>query len=230
MKKIILVLFAIVFVGGIVSAYILLVPRSLGITPSEAANTSLLKKTNGGLTFKELPASNNPAQSISFSGSKAINADFTSEELTTFLARSKWEYNLLRNAQVRINADGTAEVSGKLPLDLLSGFAASSGASTAPFEKYLGTAARLGVSPGFSIKISGNITNNAPTLTIHKIQAGPAGVPADVLSQNTTQINAAIGRMLSKIPGLSVQSLDFKNGTMNYRGTMPAVISREVRN
>ena len=229
MKTIIRVLFFVVVITLIIfgiAAYLFLVPKSLGVTTSPEDLASLRTKTNGGITFETLPASDSPAKSITFSGSKSVDAQFTSSELTAFFAASKWKYNVFKNTQVRVNADGTVELAGALPLDRLANFAVARGISITGLTEYTGALSSLGIGPAFHIKLNGSGDQNKLSLSVSEASIGPITIPGVVLQKNQAALQNTVQTAVTAIPGVHIDHLDFKNGTMNFKGTIPEKVSR----
>lgn len=116
-----LVLVALWFVArsGFVPALAKLVgadrPRDLGVVSSPAEATAVVQKL--GIKLDSPPAATNPAgYRKTYAGQVAINQDFTESEVSALLTYNHVSFWAVKNAQVKIHADGTLEAALTLRL------------------------------------------------------------------------------------------------------------------
>jgi len=77
-----------------------------------------------------------PKESLQLTGSHTAKLNLSSPEITAIINTNSanWKYFPVTNVQVRIGADGFAQVSGILNFDRLSGYAAATGANYANIQ------------------------------------------------------------------------------------------------
>ncbi|MES2952986.1 MAG: hypothetical protein V4674_00295 [Patescibacteria group bacterium] len=201
-------------------------PDHMGAMPTDQEFTSA--KTKLGLTIKEQKEDTPIRTSLRFSGKSNINASFTANELSALLRNDLWRYNFIREGSVRINEDGTAEVTGQMLVSRLPGYAEAHGISLAAIKQYLDPMISLGLTPAFRVKVDAEWKNNKLTMEIQEITVGRYQVPEEWLSENKQPIEQFVQTMVLAVPGVSIQTLDFKGGKMNAVGSFPSEISWAV--
>jgi len=213
-------------------------PRDLGITYTEQDRVSAREKS--GIVYEELPASTPAEMSVQRSGSKKVTNSWTSEEVTALLNNRPYKYWPITDVQIKLNADGTAELSGVLIKDKFVGFAAGIGVpaeAIAVFMKY------LPAEPTFYVKAKASLKDNAVNeFDVQSVSLGKMPLPvttllaginpirpvyaADLLSelsryQNKRQIVIDfINQRLGKITGFNAKRADFNGGKLNFDGTL----------
>jgi hypothetical protein len=238
MKKVLLgiliTLVVIVLIGVLVAGYLGLVPgladifgankpRDLGVKYTQADYDSYLAKTNTQVfEFAQAPvAPAHPADTIVFTDPQAKNVVLTSAEISARAAYTKWADNPVTDVQVKCEANGAVEISGRLVTSRLAGFAAAIGyggysaADVKTATDWLGVA---GTNPAVYIKAQGSITNNVPSITVSEAQINRLGVPADLTDQIAVTLAKSI---LSRVPGLNVKSATFGADGLHFDGTSP---------
>ena len=117
MKKLFIVLLIVlgiiaIVIAGVVIAFTL--PQDLGVKYTKADLISVNNKL--GINYGSLPASKDPISSMKINGEKTINQQITQSELTALLNQpsTQWKNWPVSNVQMKINADGTIEMTGKI--------------------------------------------------------------------------------------------------------------------
>jgi hypothetical protein len=110
-------------------------PRNLGVSYTEADLASAKEKSQ--LEYAELPADTPDSQSLVRSGSRPITATFSNAEVTALMNDRPFKYWPYKNVQVKMNADGSAEISGQLIKSRLSGYCASIGVDKSVADKVI---------------------------------------------------------------------------------------------
>lgn len=197
-------------------------PRDLGVTHTQQDYVTVYAKA--GVKYSSLPADTAASQSIQYIGSKPVNQEFTQSELTARIDSSKWKYQPITDAQVKINPDGTVESSGMVKVANIDAFTSTHGIDSAPIKTALGALSVVSSEVPYYAKGTGSVINNQVNAHFTEVDLGRLGVPAFTDSE----ADSAIEQVLSHVNGLSVKSATFSNGKLSFDGTMPAEIA-EVR-
>lgn len=197
-------------------------PRDLGVTftPQDLKNAD--EKRGTKFTFLENSASEK--ESLKFSGQKSGSVNLTSAEISALMDRGarSWKYYPLDKAQIKIHEDGTIELSGLLRLDRLAGFARARNYSQQQVQGILGKFAWLKSNPAIYLKGRLSVTDNKVDAQLQEAEIGRLSLPQNLLAQNKENINLFLGEdQIRQTPGLSVNSLNFRNGQMFFNGTYP---------
>jgi hypothetical protein len=229
MKKIyiiLLVIFAVIIlaIGGAVLAFTM--PKDLGVKYTKADIDSVNKKL--GITYGSLPASSDPVSSIKISGKKQLDQQITESELTALLNQpsEQWKNYPVKNVQMKINADGSVEMTGKILADR---FEAYSEATNLP-ERYKSLAedkaSLVPVNPSFYYKGDYVIKNNKLEGEMTELKIGPLTVPKDWVDNNKDFISGLIDDRL-KSAGMQVESATFTDGKLDIKGSTPETLNFE---
>ena len=215
-------------------------PRDLGIKFTENDKTSARAKSQ--LIYGILPDNNSPEMSIRRSGSRKINTTFNSAELTSLMNNRPWKYWPIEKVQLRINADGSAELSGVVINEKLKGYAAAIGVPAKASEiitKFLPK------NPAFYVKAKTSLTENKVSeFDVQSVYLGKIPLPVNTLlakfapeliksvfaedfvselskyeGKKEAIINF-INERLSKVPGFYAKKAYFKDGKLHYDGTL----------
>jgi hypothetical protein len=199
--------------------------RDLGVSYTEQDFKSYTQKSKETYSA-DIDPKTPPSQSIVFIGSNEIKSIFNQEEISARLGLAKWKYMPLSDTQVRIDSNGTVEVSAFLETENLPGFiSAVGGTDFSPEELKTATdiLGRLGSRPPLYTKFKAEVTNNELTTSIETLQLGRLNLPLDKLEANKTF--GALGTyIMGNVEGFYAKSVRFENGAMNFEGTAPAQI------
>ncbi len=236
MKKWIIVVIAVLLIPVLVLGYLGFVPgvsaimgsnrpRDLGVRYTEADLQSLMAKN--GVQDIELMGISTPEGSLVYSGSRPLRNSFSQEELTARMAdNEKVKYNPLSEPQLRINPDGTAEISGRADLDMIDEAAVAFNAPSRRVEAampYIDKIKKLNSEPAFYAKGKIAIVNNQIELDLQKAEIGRTPLPLDKIPKE--DLEGYLEEMMNVVPGLNVKSLTFEDGKMSFDGTVPEKVS-----
>lgn len=232
MKKLLIILLVIIliivgyvgylgFIPGVSSIFGSDRPRDLGIkfTPEiyKMADAKALVK------IETIETALTPKESLVWSGKKNVADSFSAEELTAVINTHSpnWKYFPITDAQVKINSDGSAAFSGLLHLDRLPGYSEATGANYANIKVVMDKFKIVPSVLPIYVDGSATVTAGKVSLTATKVELGRASVPSSLITENQGAINGFFSQQINSIPGFYIESLDFKNGKMNFKGTMP---------
>jgi hypothetical protein len=193
-------------------------PRDLGVKYTDADYLSARSKT--GVELVALPEDTPLEQSIQMTGKKPVTTAFTDEELTALANRRKWKYYPVKDVQIKVNEDGTAEASARL----LTGRLLNYGKATGVPEYYMTNVFdKVGLIPNPPVYIKGKATvvNGEITGKVEKLEIGRIEVPKTFVEENNGKLVEFLEGGIKRTPGLTVKSLDFNSGKMNFDGTLP---------
>jgi len=212
-------------------------PRDLGITYTKADFTSAHNKS--AVTYATLPPDTPASASITFSDSHAVETSWNSAEMTALLNNRPWKYWPISNVQMKINNDGTVEMSGIIDSEKLEGYAAAIGVPTTVADR----TSLLPTSAAFYIKGTSSLNNNrVSTFDITSAELGRMPISTNLLlSYNTIRHAYAddisnelskysgkkaaivdfINQKLDWISGFFAKSASFSNGKLQFDGTLP---------
>jgi hypothetical protein len=192
--------------------------RDLGIDASNVnvdevhnrLGTELIKNS----TIKNL-------KGVKMEGKKEIKTSLTQEEITALSNNSPYKYNPFKNAQVKINEDGSVEASAILKVETIFQLANSMGYSgeevRKQMEKYNIPIKDIPV----YAKATGYVKNNEVTMNISKAKVGRIPLPSFIIEQATPQVISAAEGLANSFPGFNAKSMTFEKGKMNFEGTIP---------
>jgi len=215
-------------------------PRDLGVKYTEEDRTSARAKSQ--IEYKELPASTPNEKSIVRSGSRAVTTDFSSAEITALMNDRPFKYWPYKDVQMKFNADGTAEVSGRLIKDRVVGYCVSIGVSKEVAEKVV---QYLPADPVYYVKGKAALSNNqVSVLEPNVVEIGRMSIPLNwILSLNNnytayaqdadsikTELNSYSGKKakiveyinshLAKISGFFAKSAFFQENKLHFEGNL----------
>jgi len=218
------------FIPGLSSLFGSDKPRDLGVTwtaqdyaTAHAATKVEVKTTE--ITATE-SAAQTPGETLKLSGSHPAQVTMSSSELTSVINTNSgnWKYFPVSNVQVKINTDGSAQMSGLLNLDRFAGYAAATGVSYSDVKVVMDKFGLLPQAVPFYISATPSVTNNIASMNIGKAELGRASVPQNLISENAGAINGFFTQQLNAFPGFSAKSANFNGGKLNFDGTLTDVI------
>lgn len=167
----------------------------------------------------ELPITENPVESVRFEGSHPVDQSFTSEELTATANTRDYAYQPAKNVQIKINDDGTGEVSGKIIVANIIPFGQAFGIKNEKAEQVVRDyAAKLPINPTFYVKGTPKVVNNKAQFEAEEMKIGSFDI-TDRLSES--QINRVVEQNIQGVPGLNVNELTIENGELHFDGSYP---------
>lgn len=173
----VVILGAMGFVPGLSSILGTDKPRDLGVKYTAENLKSVRSKSQ--IQYEVLPDSNIPSQTRQFSGERKVTAEFTSSEITASLNNRPWKLWPYKNMQIKFNSDGSAEISGQLLKNKVSGYAAAIGV---PAEAVNFAMKYLPADPVFYVKAKAALTDNkVSVLEPQTFEIGRIPIPLNVL-------------------------------------------------
>lgn len=197
-------------------------PRDLRIDPTGDDLVSAKAKT--GIVFGNLLSGLPPEQSIKFTGQKDMVVDLTDEELTALLRSDSWHYDFIEKAQIRINADGSEEISGLLRLDRVNGYMAAQHVPTDKLRPYLHALESFSHHPAFYVKLNSSWQDGKLTMEVMRAEVGRYEFDKRLLAAHAAEMTAAVEKHVLGIPGVTIRTLTFGGGQMHFEGTFPESI------
>jgi hypothetical protein len=139
---------------------------------------------------------------ITYSDMKPMDISVTSSELSSMIRATNDKEGTLKDVQVKLGDDNVMEMSANLDL-----------------KKY-------GYDYSGPIYTKGKIVKNGNALKIDlsTAEAGIIPVPAEYAQKGSTELENAINRQLTRMPGLNIEDFSVVNGALHYKGNFPANI------
>jgi len=233
MKKILLLflVFLLVIVGFL--TYLGVMPflsplivkaRDLGVKADPALVTAFDSQNE---MKNELPGGVVPSdREPSYEGSKELDVSISSAEITSILEywRQQYAKTPIRDVQVRINNDGSAEASGILETSTAILMAKQLGYSDQDIEKGKSFVKFIAGDLAFYIKGSGGVVNNHVSINPTEIQIGRVNVPSVIAGQLSEAVANVIERKINQVPGADIEKLTLENDSIRLLGSIPDTI------
>lgn len=201
-------------------------PRDLGVryTPADYQVTHQKFGVDVG-KLESAPSS--PKDSIQYSGSKEAKLNLNSTEVTSYLNASKWTYAPASNVQVKINSDGSGEISGLVNVRNLLTYV-SLVTPNDDVQKALDEY-HIPANPPFYAKGTVSVINNKVNFSIQSLEIAKIPVPQQYVSENIGALNSFASDKLNSIPNLKVRSLNLDGGKVNMDATVPAKVLKQEK-
>lgn len=221
-------------------------PKDLGVTYTEEDTKNVVEKFK--LEKVDAPA----GSATKYEGSREINETFSGSELTALVNSSQWAYTPIENVQIKVGDNGFAESSGNLRIDLLASYFAEVSPNIVTEDELNKVASLLPDTVPYYVSgnisfINGNISidfgNNGSVLDgliskvyassistgIGEVTVGRFNVPQSLVDSNQDRVNNFLNTGMKHIKGLSMEDLEFNNGSMRLKGTVPTKKYRPVK-
>jgi hypothetical protein len=219
-------------------------PRDLGIIYTQADYNSARAKSK--IAYEVLPSGTPASQSLQRSGQNNINTAWSSAEITSLMNGRPWKYWPYKDVQVKLNEDGSAEISGVLDKSKILNYAA---AINLPTEVVKYAVNFLPADPVFYVKGRATLTENKVGLfEPQKVEIGRMPLPLGTLlsfapslietayaqslqdftadlskvQDKKTYIINYINKRLASIPGFYAKSAEFGKDKLIFDGTLSA--------
>jgi hypothetical protein len=197
--------------------------KNLGASYAAADYTSA--RTKVGTALSVLPASSDPAQSIKFSGSHPVNANFTQAEYNALLNEREWVNYPLDNVQLKINTDNTLEMSANVSVARLKNCLEALGADSDTMNQVANYLKLIPTDPAVYMKGKLEVENgsvvNSDMLTF---KVGNLDLTSQIENNKSSIING-IDSAIDSVPGLTVKQFKVVsvNGqpAIHFEGTEP---------
>lgn len=204
-------------------------PRDLGVTYTEADFTSFMAKNHVKRVVLDAVAT--PQASWVLQGSQNVTAVFTDKEITARLAKAEgWALDPFTDVQVKIAPDGVVEASGMVHVDRLRAYAQATGVSQDEIDTIAKGVGKYRIPQGsFPVYAKGtlSITDNNLDIDVAALTIGKIPVAAALYRGAKDSFESFVHERLTSggYGSLSVKTLNFTGGKMNFVGTLPKVIT-----
>ncbi len=232
------------YVPGLSSVFGADKPRDLGIKYTQADFDSAFAKSQ--VVYEALPAGTPDELSLQRRGSRPVNISFTAAEATSLMNDRPFKYWPYKQVQLKFNADGSAEISGVLVKERVSGYCAAIGIPKAVAEAVVKF---LPNNPVFYVKGKGELVDNMVTgFEPQALEVGRMPLPlgmilafngfdnqavyaadaniTELLSKATNKrqiIIDYINRRLASITGFYAKNAKFEENKLIFEGSLPEV-------
>ncbi len=215
------------FIPGVSNLFGSNKPKNLGTTFTTQDYKSAVAKS--GVQFLSNADSISLATSQKTYGpAKAVNADFTPSEIMAVMNDKAHSPNFpLKDMQLRVNPDGTAEVSGLLMMDKVNNYAASHGVSSQALQEALDTikkAGAVGAEMPIYMKGTAAVTNGQLSFDAKSVEIGRLPVSADLVNGRKADISGYYNTHKTDVPGFSCNNFSLTNGKVHFDGTLPSSV------
>lgn len=232
-RKNVIGIIVILLIGVLVLGYLGFVPYLsdfLGVNKPVDLN---VKYTNSdyesarsklGITIDKTNTDTN--YSIKILDVKPVTTQLNSAEATALInyLADNWKDCPIQNIQMKINNDGTVEISGIILPERFDGFAKAVSMSDTTKITISPILAIVKSNPSFYAKLTTTISNGVVTSNISNIQVGKATLStSDVAKIQEILVHYLTG--ISTPPVKNIENLSFQNGNMIVTGAFPTHIS-----
>jgi len=163
-----------------------------------------------------------------YGAAKPVNVDFTPAEVLALLNDKTHAPNFpLKDFQLRVNPDGTAEVAAVLMMDNLDKYGTTHGVNTGSMKEVLDTVKKAGIiAKEVPIYIKGNasVVNGQMSLDADAVKIGRLPISADTVNNNETDIINYFNNHEKDVPGFSVKNFAIVGGKIHFDGTLPSSV------
>jgi hypothetical protein len=198
-------------------------PRDLGVRYTAEHNDSYNQKAQATIETKivdnELPLD----ELMEFNGIANLDVSMTQEEFTARANNVAWPHFPFEDSQLKINSDGTVEVSTLLKIEKVDEFLLAVGydqETVSKAENALSKAGILSKRPPVYFKADVSVKDNRTSFDLVSAEIGRLEVPLEDYGANGAIMDLIDG-IFPLIDNLDVKSADFKGGTFNFEGTVP---------
>ncbi len=208
------------FIPGLSSVFGADKPRNLGVTYTAADYDSAHRKS--GIQLSSLPDTGKSEGSIVMTGKQPLTSTFSSAEITAAANERKWKYWPISKVQVKFNSDGSMESSGVLNIGKLVSYAQALGLAQADIKQALDALKSIPTNPAFYVKLKTTVTDNKVSMDVQQAELGRLSLTPDIIKNAQGKVIDAFNAYLASSPNISIKSLSFADGKVNFDGTLPA--------
>jgi hypothetical protein len=215
------------FVPGISNLFGSNKPKNLGTTFTTQDYKSAIAKS--GVQFLSNADTVSLATSQKTYGpAKAVNADFTPAEIMAVMNDKAHAPNFpLKDMQLRINPDGTTEVSAVLMMDKVSTYATSHGVSGQALNDTMDQIKKAGGAVGdvpVYMKGTAAVNNGQLSFEAQSVEVGRLPISADLVNGHKSDLSNYYDTHKSDVPGFSCKTFSLTNGKVHFDGTLPSTV------
>jgi len=194
-------------------------PEDLGVEYDDIDLEAARRKA--GIETLESNLADSYLGTISYEGSHFVNTVFTQRELNALVNSGAWKYYPLKSVQIKINRDNSFEASGLILTERLGGYIEATGEVDNLATRVIKLLGYNKQNIPFYIQGFISIKDNEPDWRFQKVKLGPFFIPLALIGGNSTAINDFLKRQLLFVQGLSIESLEIKDGELKLVGTLP---------
>ncbi len=215
------------FVPGISNLFGSNKPANLGTTYTAQDYKSAVAKS-GVQLINNVDTVSLAENQKTYGPAKAVNVDFTPAEVLAVLNDKTHDPNFpLKDFQLRVNPDGTAEVAAVLMMDNLDKYSAAHGVNSSSLQQALDTVKKAGiVAKEVPIYIKGNasVVNGQMSLDADTVKIGRLPISADTVNSHETDIINYFNNHEKDVPGFYVKNFAIVGGKVHFDGTLPSSV------
>ncbi|WP_159435382.1 zinc ribbon domain-containing protein [Sporobacter termitidis] len=204
-------------------------PDNLGVSSSRAAYDSAIAKL--GIAEDDAPQSGAAGDyTVKYGAPHDVDTGLTSEELTAFFNENRPPYDAVKNAQVRVNGDGTLEASANLDTGYVFSEVLNGRYTKQDAQKELPMLGLIPDNVNIYFKVRAGVEDNKLTdLHIVAVQVMGVTIPPSVIDSADDFITETLDGYISRTcarAGAAIRHAGISSGTFNIRGSLPSSVTR----
>lgn len=207
--------------------------RSLGVTYTQTDYNSIMDKLN--YTKDDAPTGDSKdLYNYIYGPANSVDTEFTSEELTAFFNDNRPSYYPLKNVQVKINDDGTIELSAAANVDYFLNDVLGGKYTRAQIENEIPTIGILPDNVNIYVKFTGSVTQNISYINVKALTVQGVAISESYFSTATAAnlISTGVNDFITKSnteTGSSYESIYVENGVIKFKGSIPSSLERVAK-
>lgn len=207
--------------------------KSLGVTYTQTDYNSIIDKLN--YTKDDAPTGDSKdLYNYIYGPANSIDTEFTSEELTAFFNENRPSYYPLKNVQVKINEDGTIELSASANVDYFLNDVLGGKYTREQIENKIPTLGILPDNVNIYVKFAGSVTQNISYINVKALAVQGVTISENYYSTATAAntISAGVNDFIVKSnaeTGSSYESIHVENGVLKFKGSVPSSLERVAK-
>lgn len=235
LKGLLIFIITIVVILGALGFFIpgLLWAKDLGVKYSQADYESAIQK----IEYIKDPAPTGESADeyvYTYGALKNISTEFTSAEITAFVNTNRPSYYAVKNAQVKINSDGSVEASGSVNVDYVLNEMLSGKYSRSQIMEEIPALGLLPSNVNLYIKGGGSVVNNDASVNVDSIEVQGISIPQKFVnsSEAASTVNGALNKVLSASntkSGSNIEKLAPQDGKLLIIGEFPSSLERKLK-
>jgi hypothetical protein len=156
---------------------------------------------------------------------KAVNTDFTPPEILALLNDKGRAPNFpVKDWQLRINSDGTSEISAIIMTDKIVDFTTSHGGNSQAVADIINKFGIVEKDLPVYVKGTAAVTNGQLTFDATSLKIGRLPISADIVNTHKSDIINIYNKRKTEIPGFSCTNFIVVNGKVHFDGTLPSSV------
>lgn len=219
MKKIIKLLFLVIFLFMVVSIGLIFYPKQVSVAYTSADLTSYLAKS--GTIIRENSAS---VEDIIFGNYKSIGVNavddmITSAEATAIVNEVSNSQSLLKDIRIKFVGQDKVSASAKIDADMSKVYEIFP--AVKPFESVINTIV------GRTLYVEADLVQgvgNSFEAMLTSVSVGALPIPIDQANEYGTQLGTFMNELVGKIEGFNMETFFIDESGLHFKGTIPAEI------